>query len=238
MASLAPRESTPFDSHQAGVPVRAVLLDLDGTLLDTAPDLAAAVNAMLAEQGLDSLPEQAVRDFIGQGIARLVERSLVAAGLPLPCERLEHALRAFGAHYARLNGKASRPFPGVVEALERMRAAHLRLACVTNKAAAFTAPLLEKTGLAQQLDAVVTSDQVGARKPDPAPFLHACKLLQVTPAEAVVIGDSANDAEGARATGCRVLLVTYGYSEGRDVRSLDADGVVATLGEAADWLLS
>ena len=109
---------------------------------------------------------------------------------------------------------------------------------MTNKAQAFTVPLLEKTGLAPYLDAVVTADQAGARKPHPAPFLHACKALAVTPAEAAVIGDSANDAEGARAAGCRVLLVTYGYSEGRDVRSLDADGVVATLGEAADLLLA
>jgi phosphoglycolate phosphatase len=118
-----------------------------------------------------------------------------------------------------------------------MRAASLRLACVTNKAQAFTAPLLAKTGLAPYFDAVVTADQAGARKPHPAPFLHACKALAVAPAEATVIGDSANDAEGARAAGCRVLLVTYGYNEGRDVRSLDADGVVATLGEAADRLL-
>jgi phosphoglycolate phosphatase len=215
-------------------PARAVLLDLDGTLLDTAPDLAAAVNAMLAEQGLDPLPESTVRDFIGRGITHLVERSLVAAGLPLPCERLEFALLGFGKHYGRLNGRASQPFPGVVEALERMRAAKLKLACVTNKASAFTLPLLEKAGLAALLDAVVTSDQVGKRKPHPEPFLHACKLLQVDPRDAVVIGDSANDAEGARAAGCRVLLVSYGYSEGRDVRSLDADGVVATFGEAAD----
>ncbi|MGD9953381.1 MAG: HAD-IA family hydrolase, partial [Burkholderiales bacterium] len=179
----------------AGAPPRAVLLDLDGTLLDTAPDLAAAVNAMLAGQGLAPLPEPTVRDFIGQGIARLVERSLVAAGLALPCATLEPALRSFGAHYARLNGRASRPFPGVPEALERMRAASLKLACVTNKAAAFTAPLLEKAGLARHFDAVSTADQAGARKPDPAPFLHACRLLGVAPAEAVAIGDSANDAD-------------------------------------------
>ncbi|MDH3320943.1 MAG: HAD-IA family hydrolase, partial [Betaproteobacteria bacterium] len=171
-------------------------------------------------------------------ITHLVERSLVATGLPLPCERIEPALRGFGKHYARLNGRASRPFPGVIEALERMRAASLRLACVTNKASAFTAPLLEKTGLAPLLDAVVTSDQVGQRKPHPEPFLHACRVLQVEPGEAVVIGDSANDAEGARAAGCRVILVSYGYSEGRDVRDLDSDGVVATLGEAADQLLN
>ena len=209
---------------------------MDGTLLDTAPDLAAAVNAMLDGQGLDPLPEHVVRDLIGRGIPHLVEKSLVAAGRPLTCE-LEPALISFGGHYARLNGRASRLYPGVVEALERMRAAGLRLACVTNKASAFTAPLLEKTGLAALLDAVVSSDEVGARKPDAKPFLHACKLLDVLPADTVVIGDSANDAKGARAAGCRVLLVTYGYSEGRDVRSMDADGVVATLGEAADLLV-
>jgi len=187
---------------------------------------------MLAGQGLSPLPERTVRDFIGQGITRLVERSLIAAGLPLPCERLEPSLRGFGAHYARLNGKLSRPYPGVIEALERMRAAKLKLACVTNKALAFTTPLLEATGLAPLLDAVVTSDQVGRRKPHPALFLHACTMLQAAPGQTVVIGDSANDAEGARAAGCRVLLVSYGYSEGQDVRELDADGVVDTLAEA------
>ena len=217
---------------------KAVLLDLDGTLLDTAPDLAAAANAMLAEQGLASLPADVIRGFIGRGIAQLVESCLQAAGNPLACARLEPALRSFGAHYARVNGRASRPYPGVPEALARLRAASLRLACVTNKARAFTVPLLEKTGLAPYLDVVVTADEAGARKPHPAPFLRACDRLGVAPAEAVVIGDSANDAEGARAAGCRVLLVSYGYSEGRDVASLGADGVVATFGAAADRLLT
>jgi phosphoglycolate phosphatase len=126
----------------------------------------------------------------------------------------------------------------VPDALGRMRAAGLRLACVTNKAAAFTAPLLEKTGLAPYFDAVVTADQVGKRKPHPGPFLQACRELEVAPAAAAVIGDSANDAEAARAAGCRVLLVSYGYSEGRDVRTLDCDGVVESLAEAADLLLT
>jgi phosphoglycolate phosphatase len=217
--------------------IKAVLLDLDGTLLDTAPDLAAAANAMLADQGLAPLPAAAVRDFIGGGIPRLVERCLQAAGFPLACERLEPALRSFATHYARLNGAASRPFPGVAQALGRMRAASLRLACVTNKASAFTAPLLEKTGLAPLFDVVVTSDQVGRRKPHPEPFLQACRALGVVPADAAVVGDSANDAEAARKAACRVLLVSYGYSEGRDVRTLDCDGVVETLGQAVDLLL-
>jgi phosphoglycolate phosphatase len=218
--------------------IKAVLLDLDGTLLDTAPDLAAAANAMLADQGFSPLPIAAVRDAIGGGIPRLVERCLCAAGAVNPAARLEQAVQNFRSHYARVNGVASRPFPGVRPALERMRAASLRLACVTNKASAFTAPLLEKTGLAAFFDAVVSPEQAGSRKPHPGPFLHACQALRVAPAETAVIGDSANDAQAARAAGCRVLLVAYGYSEGRDVRSLDSDGVVATLGEAVDRLIA
>ena len=217
--------------------IRAALIDLDGTLLDTAPDLAAAVNAMLAELGLSALPAATVRGFIGSGIVRLVERSLQAAGLSLPCAQLERALRSFGTHYRRLNGSASAPYPGVAEGLGRMRAAGLRLACVTNKADAFTAPLLEKSGLAPFFDAVVTADQAGARKPDPAAFLHACHLLGVSPGESAVIGDSANDAVAARAAGCRVLLVSYGYSEGRDVRELDSDGLAASFPEAVELAL-
>jgi phosphoglycolate phosphatase len=193
---------------------------------------------MLADQGLAPLPASTVRDFIGSGIPRLVERCLQAAGMALPCARLEGALASFGAHYRRLNGSSSTPFPGVLDALVRMRASGVRLACVANKAAAFTAPLLEKTGLAPFFDSVVTADQVGTRKPHPGPFLHACRVLSVAPSEAAVIGDSANDAEAARAAGCRVLLVSYGYSEGRDVRTLDSDGVVASFAEAADLLFT
>ena len=218
--------------------LKAALLDLDGTLLDTAPDIAAAANAMLAEQGLAPLPAETVREFIGSGIPKLVERCLQACGLALACARLESALRSFGHHYGRLNGAAAGLYPGVVQALERMRGAGLRLACVTNKSAAFTVPLLEKSGLASRFDVVVTADQVGKRKPDPEPFLHACRTLGIAPANAAAIGDSANDAEGARAAGCRVILVSYGYSEGRDVRTIDCDGVVDSLGEAADLLLT
>ena len=192
---------------------------------------------MLAGLGLKPLPASVIRDFIGRGIPYLVERCLAEAGLPLACAQLEPALRSFGDHYRAFNGRASRPFPGVVEALQRLRAASLKLACVTNKAGAFTAPLLQSSGLAPLLNAVVTADQVGRRKPHPEPFLYACSMLQAAPGDAVVIGDSANDAEGARAAGCRVLLVSYGYNEGRDVRALDADGVVDSLAEAADLLL-
>lgn len=216
---------------------RAVLIDLDGTLLDTAPDLAAAANAMLAELGLSAIEPARVRDFVGRGIAVLVRRALAAAlGREPEAALLERAQALFAAHYERENGRAARPFPGVLEGLAAMRAQGLRLACVTNKHSRFTRPLLAATGLDRFFDAVVTSDMAGARKPDPAVFLHACRLLEVAPAETCAIGDSANDAEGARAAGCTFLLVPYGYREGRSLDEIACDGVVASLAEAARLL--
>jgi len=216
---------------------KAVLFDLDGTLLDTAPDLAAAANAMLAERGFAPLAPETVRNFIGQGVGPLVWRCLNTAAATAPEDGpFDEALECFGAHYARLNGGAARPFPGVVEGLERMRQAELRLACVTNKAMRFTQPLLEKTDLARFFDAIVTSDDVTHRKPHPEPFLLACGRLGAAPSATIVIGDSANDAQGARAAGCRVLLVPYGYREGRELREIECDGVVASLVHAAESL--
>lgn len=216
---------------------KAVLFDLDGTLLDTAPDLAAAANAMLAERGLAPLAPETVRNFIGQGVGPLVWRCLHAAAGAVPDDdQFNPALESFGAHYARLNASAASVYPGVVEGLERMRQAGLRLACVTNKAMRFTRPLLEKTDLARFFDTVVTGDEVGRRKPHPEPFLQACRRLGVAPSETVVVGDSANDAQGARAAGCRVLLVPYGYREGLELREIECDGVVASLAYAAELL--
>jgi phosphoglycolate phosphatase len=213
---------------------RAVLVDLDGTLLDTAPDLAVAVNAMLAELALAPLATDAVRDFVGRGIDHLVLRSLQASAGHAPQERLCAAAReSFARHYERANGKAARVYPGVREGLAAVREQGLPLACVTNKLARFTLPLLAATGLAEGLDAVVTSDMVGRRKPDPAILLHACRALEVEPAQAVVIGDSENDRQAARAAGCGFLLVPYGYREGRDVQDIECDGIVATLMDAA-----
>lgn len=217
--------------------MRAALVDLDGTLLDTAPDIAAAANATLSELGLAPIEPARVRDLVGGGIAALVRRVLQASLGRAPDEALfERAQALFAGHYERENGRASRPFPGVIEGLEAMRARGLRLACVTNKHSRFTLPLLATTGLARFFDAVVTSDMAGARKPDPVVFLHACRLLAVAPARACAIGDSANDAEGARAAGCRFLLVPYGYREGRALAQIACDGVVASLAEAARLL--
>lgn len=215
-------------------PCRAVLVDLDGTLLDTAPDLAAAANATLAELGLATVSPEAVREFVGQGLAVLMRKCLAASlGREPAGPVFEEARTRFAPHYDRLNGSASRVFPGAVEGLEAMRAAGLRLACATNKPLRFTAPLLERTGLRRHFDALATSDLAGSRKPEPGVFLYACRALGVTPAEAWVIGDSDNDGAAARAAGCRFLLVPYGYREGWAVEELQRDALAPTLLDAA-----
>jgi phosphoglycolate phosphatase len=214
--------------------MRAVLIDLDGTLLDTAPDLAAAANSMLDELGLARLAPAVVREFVGKGIQHLVHRSLAASlGAAPEASLLERARESFAKHYERTNGRSAAMFPGVREGLEQMRAQQLRLACVTNKAERYTRPLLAATGLDQYFAVTVTADMVGRRKPDPDIFLHACAALEAEPDQACVIGDSDNDALGARAAGCGFLLVPYGYREGKDVRDIASDGIVGSLLDAA-----
>jgi len=206
--------------------IRAVLVDLDGTLLDTAPDIAAAANRMLADLGLPLRGVDEIASFIGKGIAVLVRRAL-------PDESLfDQALPLFERYYAEESGRQSRPYPGAREGVERMRKLGLRLACVTNKSERFTRGLLERTGFA--FDAVVCGDHVARKKPDPMAVLLACERLQVAPGEALFIGDSDNDVSAARAAGCAVWCVPYGYNEGRPADTLACDRRVASLDEAAE----
>jgi phosphoglycolate phosphatase len=220
---------------------RAVLIDLDGTLMDTAADLAEAVNRMRAEFGLGSLPASRVAQFVGKGADVLVHRSLTDRidGKVEP-ERFGPARTAFTRHYHAVNGQASVVFEGVPGALKRLRERGWRLACVTNKPREFTLPLLERAQLVGLLDAVVCGDEVRNRKPHPDLLLEACTRLGVAPGCAVMVGDSANDALAARAAGVRVLLVETGYNEGEPVSSLSdelgVDAIVPSLSDAVLWL--
>ncbi len=217
-------------------PIKAVLIDLDGTLIDTLDDLADAANAMLAVLGRLTFPAETIRGFVGKGIAHLVGRCLGHAGESGSAEAQE-ALRLFRRYYAELNGRKARVYPGVREGLDRLSEAGLKLACVTNKAAAFTLPLLASSGLAPYFDLVISGDTLAHRKPHPQPLLHACGYFGIQPAQAVMIGDSDNDVDAARAAGCPVYGVPYGYRQQEDVRSLDADVIVCTLEEAARRIL-
>jgi len=217
--------------------VRAVLLDLDGTLLDTAPEIAAAAADMLSELGLDPVDPLRVREFIGKGIPHLVRRTLEASLGRAPDERrVGSAMEGFFFHYAKRNGCMAKPYPGVLEGLTELRAKGFALACVTNKTAQFTIPLLEATGLAGFFPVVVSGDTMPKKKPAPDPLLEACRRLGIPALEALMIGDSRNDALAARAAGCPVLLVPYGYTEGEDVQGIDCDGIVPSLLHVAGLL--
>nr|WP_233856906.1 phosphoglycolate phosphatase [Paraburkholderia sp. HD33-4] len=188
----------------------AVLIDLDGTMVDTAPDIVAAVALMLKDIGAAPLPLDTVTGFIGNGVRRLVRRSLDAAGTGEHVE-LEHAQAVFERHYEVTNATLGRVFPGVMAGLRALRQHGYRCACVTNKPQALAAALLEKTGLAAHLDVLVAGDTVASMKPSPEPLWHACRLLDVEPERCVLVGDSSVDVAAARAAGLPVFIVSYGY---------------------------
>ena len=219
--------------------IAAAMIDLDGTLLDTVPDLAAAAERMLAALDLPLRTQDEVRDFVGKGIPKLVERCLQAsAGAQRAATLQDEALALFQSFYFEESGRRSAIYPGVIEGLERLRGMHLRLACVTNKAARFTLPLLEQKGLAPYFELVVSGDTLARKKPDPMQLSYICAEFALAPAEVLLIGDSVNDALAARAAGCPVLCVSYGYNEGGDVHNLDCDAIVKSLLEAANILQS
>jgi phosphoglycolate phosphatase len=216
------------------VPAKAVLLDLDGTLLDTAPDLLEAANGMLTELGRPEVLIADIRAYVGRGIPNLVKRLLAgrldAADEPAPPPAAP--LASFRRHYADSNGRYAALYPGVKEGLDALAAMNLPLACITNKAEAFTAPLLERTGLAPYFKVVVSGDTLPRAKPDPMPIIWVCGHFDLKPKDMLMIGDSVNDAKAARAAGCPVFIVPYGYNEGQDVRKLDCDAIVASLFDA------
>jgi len=215
------------------LPVNAVMIDLDGTLLDTIPDLAAAANGMLTELNMPVLPEATIRNYVGKGIANLIERTLTNSmdGKP-DAELFQRAVPVYERTYREVNGKYTTMYPGVKEGLDLLRAQGYPLACVTNKSERFTLPLLDYVNLSSYFVSVVAGDTLPQKKPDPEPLLHACKQMNVAPHEMLMIGDSLNDAQAARAAGCPVFCVTYGYNEGHDVQTLDVDAIVASLVEA------
>ena len=215
---------------------RAVLFDLDGTLLDTIADLADAANLALAELGRPARTQDEIHSFVGKGIPNLVRRCMTE-GIQATEAEIEHAVAVFRRHYARVNGVRTRIYPGVIDTLEALRARGLRLAVVTNKAEAFTLPLLERMAIAHYFDAVVSGDTLPVKKPDPAVVNLACERLGVSAAEALMIGDSANDALAAQGAGMPVLLVTYGYSEGVPVDTIECDGLVSNALEVLDHIV-
>lgn len=216
----------------------AVLLDLDGTLVDSIPDIASAANGVLKDMGRTPLDEDIIRSFVGKGSDVLVQRLLrYSAGDEAPIDPIEYerAKTSFAYHYERSNGQHSTLYPDVVTGLDAFKAAGYKLAVVTNKPIEFTIPLLDALQLSPYFELVVGGNTTAQKKPHPLPFLHASNLLHVAPAQCLVIGDSVNDAQAARAANMDVLLLPYGYNEGIDIQTLDANAIVSSIKHAAEW---
>jgi phosphoglycolate phosphatase len=205
----------------------AALIDLDGTLVDTIGDFEAALARTLADLGASPVPRAFIARTVGKGSEHLIRRTLAEAGLP--AERYDDAWAAYQGHYRALNGDHAEVFDGVVAGLERFAAAGWRLGCLTNKPGEFARALLKRKGLARWFDFVYGGDAFARRKPDPMPLVEGCRTLGLPPASVLMIGDSANDAEAARAAGCPVVLVTYGYNHGEPVETAGADACVDRL---------
>jgi phosphoglycolate phosphatase len=217
--------------------IRAAIIDLDGTMLDTVPDFEAALNGMRAGFDLAPITQEVIKPMVGKGSEKLIRDVLALDFDSARVERVfDAAMAAYQRHYLAINGARSVLFDGVPEGLAALRGMGLRLACVTNKPIAFTTPLLAQKGLAPYFELVYGGDSLPRKKPDPLPLLQVCADFALAPAEVVAIGDSSNDAEAARAAGCFVLTVPYGYNHGRPVHEINSDGIVGSLLDAANLI--
>jgi phosphoglycolate phosphatase len=216
-----------------------ILIDLDGTLIDSVPDLAFCVDTMMRELGLPPRGETAVRDWVGNGVERLVQRALTGTldGEPTSAD-YEAAYPIFLRLYAANTAGRSRVYDGVHEGIDWLRTQGYRLGCVTNKAAQFTEPLLADKGLRDAFEIVISGDMLPEKKPSPMPLLHAAAFFGAEPSRALMIGDSVSDVKAARAAGFSIICMSYGYNHGQDIRDAKPDAVIDSMTELRGLLAS
>lgn len=217
--------------------VRAILFDLDGTLVDTAPDITAAVGATLRDLDRPPIEDAMVRSYIGRGVDVLLHRVLTGAREGIAAIDVHrHAREVFLEHYGAHNGRTARVYAGVREGLAHAQRLGLALCCVTNKPQAFSDALLAEVDLSRYLAFALGGEALPKGKPDPAPLLHAATRLGLAAKECLMVGDSSNDAVAARAAGMPVVLVGYGYTEDQAVDTIDCDAVVASIADVVSAL--
>jgi phosphoglycolate phosphatase len=216
---------------------KMILIDVDGTLVDSVPDLAYCVDEMMQRLGRSAWGEDKVRDWVGNGVERLVRRALVGQlnGEPDEAE-FEQAYPLFLELYAENTSQRSCLYPGVREGLDYLKAAGYRLGCVTNKAEQFTLPLLRDLGIHDDFEIIIAGDTLPKKKPDPLPLLHAAEQLGVAPVDALMLGDSQSDVKAARAAGFQIVCMSYGYNHGEDIHNYNPDAVIDSMTEIREWL--
>jgi len=212
------------------------MIDLDGTLMHTAPEIARASNRMLAALAKPTLDELQIESYIGEGAHALIKRCLTGR-LDVEPEATEYAKaqQLFFEFYAD-NVTESRPYPHVLAGLQALKSAGYTLACVTNKPASFTLPLLEANDLMQYFALVVSGDTLSKKKPDPDQLFYICEKLGISATEALLIGDSKTDIAAARNAGCYVFTVPYGYNQGQHIEASAVDALIENIGDAIDYL--
>ncbi len=207
--------------------IEAAIVDLDGTLVDTVGDFEVALARALSDLGQPAVGRAFIARTVGKGSEHLLARALAEVGAPAAL--FDAVWARYQHHYLAINGQYSRVYPGAREGLQALRAAGWRLACVTNKPGSFARPLLAQKGLSTFFDHVFGGDAFARKKPDPLPLLQTCQAMGTLPARTLMVGDSSNDAVAARAAGCPVVLVSYGYNHGEPVASANPDAVVDRL---------
>ncbi len=231
--------SAPAAPATRSVPRRPamVLVDVDGTMVDSVPDLAFSVDRMMEQLGLPTHGEAIVRHWVGNGVERLVKRALTGTLEGEPDAALfDRALPIFQAIYKENTSVRSQLYPGVREALELLKARGYKLGCVTNKAAQFTEPLLADLGVASYFALVVSGDTLPEKKPNPMPLLYAAQYFGVDPEASLMVGDSISDVKAARAAGFAIVCMSYGYNHGLDIRAFGPDAVIDSMTELGDLL--
>jgi len=214
-----------------------ILIDVDGTLVDSVPDLAFCVDEMLKQLDMATRGEERVRHWVGNGVDRLVERALVDDLDGYPDEDLKaKALPLFMDLYAENTCVRSSLYPGVREGMDYMKSAGYKMGCVTNKAAAFTIPLLKQLGIHDEFSIIISGDTLAKKKPDPLPLLHAAEFFAVEPSQAMMLGDSVSDVKAARAAGFQITCMTYGYNHGANIADAKPDGLIDSMVELQSLL--
>ena len=214
-----------------------VLIDVDGTLVDSVPDLAYCVDEMMKQLDMPVRGEDVVRHWVGNGVERLVRRALINQLDGEPDEALfEKAIPIFEALYAENTSKRSCLYPGVQEALDFLKTTGVRIGCVTNKASQFTLPILKDLGISGYFEMVLCGDELPRKKPDPMPLLHVAEKLGVKPEQSLMLGDSMSDVKAARAAGFDIICMSYGYNHGEDIRDYNPDAVVDSMDEIKDLI--
>ena len=211
-----------------------ILIDLDGTLVDSIPDISWCLDETLRRIGLPPRGESSARKWIGNGVTRIVQRA-IANDLDAPhdLELFEKAMPIFRQLYAENCSKRSVLYPDVRQSLDYLKSLKhskgLKVACVTNKDAQFTHPILRDLGLSNDFELIICGDTLDKKKPDPLPLLHAAKQLDCDPDKSIMLGDSKSDVKAARAAGFSIICVTYGYNHGEDIRDMKPDVVIDSM---------